>query len=75
MSTFGFTNVKEHILDGVELVRPEPNKYDLENLINYWKRKSFNRWSKLNEEGRIQTELESYTPDKITEGINFKMIR
>ena len=75
MSTFGFTNVKEHILNGEELIRPEPNKYDLENLINYWKRKSFNRWTKLTEEGRIQTELESYTPDKITEGINFKMIR
>jgi hypothetical protein len=75
MSTFGFTNVKEHILNGEELKRPEPNKYDLENLINYWKRKSFNRWTKLTQEGRIQTELESYTPESITSGINFKMIR
>jgi hypothetical protein len=75
MSTFGFTNVKEHILTGEELIRPEPNKYDLENLINYWKRKSFNRWTKLTQEGRIQTELESYTSESITSGINFKMIR
>lgn len=75
MSTLGFTNVKEHILNGDELQRPNPSKYDLSNLIDYWKRKSFNRWNKLREEGRIQTELESYTSKKIIDGINFKMIR
>ena len=75
MSTFGFTNVKEHILNGEELIRPEPSKYDLQNLIQYWKRKSFNRWTKLTEEGRIQTELECYTPESITTGVSFKIIR
>lgn len=75
MSTFGFTNVKEHILDNEELIRPNPEKYDLKNLIDYWKKKSFKRWSKLTEENRIQTELEYYTRKKIISGINFKTIR
>lgn len=75
MSTFGFTNVKEHLINGEELKRPNPEKYDLENLINYWKRKSFNRWTKLTQENRIQTELETYSTEKIKLGINFKTIR
>jgi hypothetical protein len=75
MSNFGFTNVKDYVLNGQELERPNPSKYDLESLINYWKNKSFKRWSKLTNEGRIKTDIEVYTIQTLTDGINFKTIR
>jgi Domain of unknown function (DUF4338) len=74
-STYGFTNVKEHLMDGQELVRPNPNKYDLDNIINHWKQKSYNRWTKLNHEGKIKTDLEIYSDDNLTNGVEFKIIR
>jgi hypothetical protein len=75
MSTLGFTNVKEHLLNDEPLERKDPNKYDLNNLILYWKKKSTNRWNKLKQENRLRTKLETYTPDKIKSGLNFEMIR
>jgi hypothetical protein len=74
-STFGYTNVVEHLLTGEELDTKNNYKHDLNNLINVWKKKSQKRWNKLNENGILKTELEIYTEDNITNGINFKIIR
>lgn len=75
LSTFGNTNVVEHILNGTPLDNPNPDKYNLENIINYWKKKSYNRWSKLQSENRIKTRLEYYTINNLQQGLNFDIIR
>jgi hypothetical protein len=75
MSNFGYENVTQHILNGDPLVRRNPEKYDLNNLIDYWKKKSTKRWEKLKEEGRLRTDLETYTVQSLTEGIQFETIR
>jgi hypothetical protein len=75
MSNFGFDNVKEHILTGCPLTRRNPEKFDLNNLIDYWKNKSTKRWEKLKQENRLRTDLETYTIQSLTEGIKFDIIR
>jgi len=74
-STFGFTNVPDFINSSTNLIRQNEDKYDLQNLINYWKKKSHNRWTKLKEENRLQQDLQYYTKDNIINGINFNIIR
>jgi hypothetical protein len=74
-SNFGITNVKEFMLNGETKNVPNPDKYDLSNLIDYWKRKSYNRWTKLTEEGRLRTQPELYTRETLTNGIHFNLIR
>jgi hypothetical protein len=74
-SDFGYKNIREHILTGVPLIDGDREKYDLKNLVNYWKKKSSKRYHNLIESGRLKTELEKYTVDSIKNGINFEMIR
>ena len=74
-SDFGFKNIREHILKGDELIPGDREKYDLQNLIKYWKRKSSNRYNKLIGDGRLRTGLEKYSVDSIKNGIEFEMIR
>ena len=74
-SDFGFKNIREHILKGDTLIDGDREKYDLQNLIKYWKRKSSNRHNKLVSEGRLRTGLEKYSVESIKNGINFEMIR
>ena len=74
-SDFGFKNIREHILKGDELIPGDREKYDLQNLIKYWKRKSSNRYNKLVGENRLRTGLEKYSVDSIKNGIEFDMIR
>ena len=75
MSSFGYTNVIEHILNEEPLQRPNEEKYNFNNLIDYWKKKSYNRWTKLQQQNRIETEQQIYTKELIINGINFETIR
>ena len=75
MANFGFTNVKEHILNGTPLDRKDGQKYDFNNMDEWWKKKSTKRWENLNNDDRLKTELEYFTTDKIEQGLDFKMIR
>ena len=50
------------------------DKYNLDNIIEWWKRKSFSRWTKLKEENRLKTELEIYTTESLKDK-TFEMIR
>jgi len=75
MSSFGYDNVIEHILNDEPLHRPNGDKYDFNNLVDYWKKKSYNRWTKLQEQNRLETEQQIYTIDLIKNGINFETIR
>jgi hypothetical protein len=74
-SDFGFKNIREHMLNGDELINGDREKYDLQNLIKYWKIKSSKRYNKLISEGRLRNELEKYSVNSIKNGIEFDMIR
>ena len=67
-SNFGFDNVKEHVNSQGEVPLKEGqnfHKHNLEYIYEWWKKKAQKRWEKLNSEGRIRTELEIYTEDRI----------
>jgi hypothetical protein len=66
MCNYGYTNIGDVLLRGAEPIKnPESwDKFYLENLIEWWKKKATNRWNKLNEEGRMRTELEVWTSGK-----------
>lgn len=76
-STLGYSNVREYILsDGqIELKKSENfDRFTLENVIEFWKKKAQKRWEKLNSEGRLKQDLEIYSIDRI-ENMNYEMIR
>ena len=62
---YGYSNVKEVILgEQEELVRgPNWDKFYLENIIAWWKKKATKRYEKLKQEGRFRTKVELWTDD------------
>ena len=62
---YGYSNVKEVILgEQEELVRgPNWDKFYLENIIAWWKKKAGKRYEKLKAEGRFRTKVELWTED------------
>lgn len=62
---YGYSNVKEVILgEQEELVRgPNWDKFYLENIISWWKKKAGKRYEKLKAEGRFRTKVELWTED------------
>ena len=67
-SNFGFDNVKEHVNSNGEIPLREGqnfHKHELEYMFEWWKKKAQKRYEKLKAEGRIRTEMEVYTEDRI----------
>tara|TARA_B100000287_G_scaffold337198_1_gene323009 strand:+ start:78 stop:1208 length:1131 start_codon:yes stop_codon:yes gene_type:complete len=64
-SDYGYSNVREVILgEQDELVRgPNWDKFYLENIISWWKKKAGKRYEKMKKEGRFRTEVELWTED------------
>ena len=62
---YGYSNVKEVILgEQEELVRgPNWDKFYLENIIAWWKKKATKRYEKLKVEGRFRNKVELWTDD------------
>jgi len=62
---YGYSNVKEVILGEQEkLVRgPNWDKFYLENIIAWWKKKATKRYEKLKAEGRFRNKVELWTDD------------
>ena len=62
---YGYSNVREVILgQQTELVRgPNWDKFYLENIISWWKKKAAKRYEKLKEENRFRTKVELWTDD------------
>jgi len=76
-STYGYENAFEYIAaDGkIPLIKRENfDKYSLENMIEWWKKKAQNRYEKLKEENRLRHEMEIYTAERIESG-NVDMVR
>ena len=64
-STYGYENVREVILgEQDKLIRGQNwDKFYLENIISWWKKKAGKRYDKLKKEGRFRTEVELWTED------------
>ena len=64
-SDYGYENVREVILGEQDELRRGQNwdKFYLENIIAWWKKKATKRYEKLKAEGRFRTEVELWTED------------
>jgi len=62
---YGYSNVREVILgEQEELIRgPNWDKFYLENIVAWWKKKATKRYEKLKEEGRFRNKVELWTDD------------
>ena len=69
---YGYSNVKEVILgEQEELVRGTNwDKFYLENIIAWWKKKATKRYEKLQSQDRVRTQLEIWEP-----GADLEIIR
>ena len=65
ISDYGYSNVREVIMEEQdELVRgPNWDKFYLENIIAWWKKKAGKRYEKLKQEDRFRTKVELWTED------------
>lgn len=63
ISDFGYSNVREVIAgEQTKLIRGSNwDKYDLDNIISWWKKKSTKRYTKLKEENRFRNKVELWT--------------
>ena len=69
ISTMGFSNVKE-VITGKETELKKAENYDrfsMDNLVAYWKKKAYNRYENLKQDGRFRTTMEVWNenPDDI----------
>jgi hypothetical protein len=66
-SNYGFSNYTDVVLGKSNTLIPDKENYDkfeLENIIEWWKKKATNRFETLKSESRIRTEIEVWTGDK-----------
>jgi len=66
ISDYGYENVREVILGEQDELIPGPNwdKFYLENIVAWWKKKATKRYEKLKEENRFRTKVELWTDDE-----------
>ena len=64
-SDYGYANIREVLLGKDEkLVRgPNWDKFHLDNIISWWKRKATKRYENLHRDNRFRTEVELWTED------------
>ena len=70
MSDYGFSNVKDILLGKTDkLIKGENyDKFELENIVKWWKNKATKRYDKLKTDNKLRTENEVWnnqTMDKI----------
>ena len=66
-SNYGFSNFTDVVMGRTDKLIPDKENYDkfhLENIIDWWKKKASNRFETLSNEGRIRSEIEVWTGDK-----------
>jgi hypothetical protein len=65
-SDYGYNNYIDYINCKTDTLIPGPNyeKFELENIIKWWKNKATNRYETLKTEGRLRSELEVWTSGK-----------
>ena len=65
MSDYGFENARDVLLGKTDKLIKGQNydKHDLENIINWWKRKATSRYNNLKAENKVRKELEVWNAD------------
>jgi hypothetical protein len=66
-SNYGYSNYKDVVLGKTDKLVPDKENYEkfhLENIIKWWKNKACSRFTTLQTENRIRTEIEVWTGDK-----------
>jgi len=65
ISDYGYKNIREVILGEEDKLIPGQNwdKFQLDNIISWWKKKAGKRYDKLKREDRFRTEVELWTED------------
>ena len=65
ISDYGYSNVREVINGEQEKLTPGQNwdKFYLDNIISWWKRKATKRYETLKREDRFRTNVELWTDD------------
>jgi hypothetical protein len=65
-SDYGYKNMVDYVNCKADVLIPGENyeKHKLVNLIEWWRNKAVNRYTTLNSEGRLRTELEVWTSGK-----------
>ena len=64
-SDYGYGNVREVLLGEQDTLVPGQNwdKFYLENIISWWKKKAGKRYEKLKKEDRFRDKVELWTED------------
>ena len=72
ISDYGYANIREVLLGEEDKLRKGQNwdKFHLENIISWWKRKATKRYDKLKQDGRFRDNVELWTEDN-----NIQIIR
>jgi hypothetical protein len=69
VSDLGYENSKDVILGKTDTLIPKSNydRYSIENLTEWWRKKASNRYNTLRSDGRLRTTLEVWNenPDEI----------
>ena len=65
MSTYGYSNVKDVLLGKTDtLIKGDQfDKFEMENIVNWWKKKATKRYNNIVADGRIRKELEVWNED------------
>jgi len=66
ISNYGFKNFIDVVNGKTDVLIKDENydKFELENIVTWWKNKATNRYETLKSEGRLRTELEVWTSGK-----------
>ena len=67
MSEYGYSNVRDVLLGKTETLEKAENfdRFELENVIDWWKKKAVKRYSNLVSDGRIRKDLEVWNSETI----------
>jgi len=65
MSEYGYSNVRDVLLGKTEKLEKAVNfdRFELENVIAWWKKHASKRFEKVRDDGRLRTELEVWNQD------------
>ena len=69
MSEYGYSNAKDVLLGKTDTLEKAVNydRFELENIITWWKKHATKRYEKMQKEGRLRTELEVWNQDTMNE--------
>lgn len=74
-STYGVGNLKDHVIDKQDPKFNIPaSRFDMDSVVDWWKKKAVKRYAKLKADDNIQTKVELWTDESI-DNVDIQMIR